>query len=143
MSAPRGGPLTGARGPPAAPPARKLTIKPLKGKGTRCCQPPASGGGAGRGRVTTLPCAGGAADGVRGAPPTDRPSVSSFLLSSAAPTLPDDFEAATWARLLAAVDAVFAKQPAAASFEDLYRVSERGGAKPGRMGIGATCELAR
>ena len=32
MSAPRGGPLTGTRGPPAAPPARKLTIKPLKGE---------------------------------------------------------------------------------------------------------------
>ena len=59
---------------------------------------------------------------------------------AAAPTLPPDFEDATWARLAAAVDAVFGERPAAASFEDLYRVRER---ERGRRGGGGRAYARR
>jgi hypothetical protein len=39
------------------------------------------------------------------------------------PKLPDDFEASTWSKLQAAVQAVHTKQHVATSLEELYRVS--------------------
>jgi hypothetical protein len=40
------------------------------------------------------------------------------------PKLPEDFEALTWSKLQAAVQAVHTKQPVATSLEELYRVRE-------------------
>ncbi|KAJ3360141.1 Cullin-4 [Allomyces javanicus] len=40
------------------------------------------------------------------------------------PTLPPDFEATTWAKLAAAITAIFARQPVADSLEELYKACE-------------------
>jgi hypothetical protein len=50
-------------------------------------------------------------------------TLASLVHVAVKPQLPANFEADTWAKLQAAVQAVHQKQPVATSLEELYRVS--------------------